>query len=140
MVRGLLERRSFFKGRDQGEVDVFAVRARHHRRCQRTEFDRVTFDLVAARKRIAAAGSRDPSVLRAQNDVRFALIPARHHRLVAETNDSAVLVASVEDLDGLYRKSRVVCAPILWGGGTRFKIIEAASYCKPIVSTLIGAE
>jgi len=46
----------------------------------------------------------------------------------------------VEDLDGLYRKSRVVCAPILWGGGTRFKIIEAASYCKPIVSTLIGAE
>lgn len=46
----------------------------------------------------------------------------------------------VEDLDNLYRKSRVVCAPILWGGGTRVKIIEAAAYCKPIVSTLIGAE
>jgi glycosyltransferase involved in cell wall biosynthesis len=46
----------------------------------------------------------------------------------------------VEDLDGLYRQSRVVCAPILWGGGTRVKIIEAAAYCKPIVSTFIGAE
>jgi glycosyltransferase involved in cell wall biosynthesis len=46
----------------------------------------------------------------------------------------------VEDIDGLYRQSRVVCTPILWGGGTRVKIIEAASYCKPIVSTVMGAE
>ena len=46
----------------------------------------------------------------------------------------------VEDLDGLYRQSRVVCAPILSGGGTRVKIIEAAAYGKPIVSTRIGAE
>jgi glycosyltransferase involved in cell wall biosynthesis len=46
----------------------------------------------------------------------------------------------VEDLDGLYRLSRMVCAPILWGGGTRVKIIEAAAYCKPIVSTFMGAE
>jgi len=46
----------------------------------------------------------------------------------------------VEDLDGLYRQSRVVCAPILSGGGTRVKIIEAAAYCKPVVSTVIGAE
>ena len=46
----------------------------------------------------------------------------------------------VEDLDGLYRKSRVVCAPILSGSGTRVKIIEAAAYGKPIVSTAMGAE
>ena len=46
----------------------------------------------------------------------------------------------VEDLEGLYRKSRVVCAPILSGSGTRVKIIEAAAYGKPIVSTAIGAE
>jgi glycosyltransferase involved in cell wall biosynthesis len=46
----------------------------------------------------------------------------------------------VKDLDGLYRQSRVVCAPILSGGGTRVKIIEAAAYGKPIVSTRIGAE
>lgn len=46
----------------------------------------------------------------------------------------------VEDLDSLYRQSRVVCAPILSGSGTRVKIIEAAAYGKPIVSTRIGAE
>lgn len=46
----------------------------------------------------------------------------------------------VEDLEDVYRQSRVVCAPILSGGGTRFKIIEAAAYGKPIVSTFIGAE
>jgi glycosyltransferase involved in cell wall biosynthesis len=34
----------------------------------------------------------------------------------------------------------VVCAPILSGGGTRVKIIEAAAYGKPIVSTRMGAE
>ena len=44
------------------------------------------------------------------------------------------------DLDGLYRKVRVVCAPILSGSGTRVKIIEAAAYGKAIVSTVLGAE
>jgi glycosyltransferase involved in cell wall biosynthesis len=46
----------------------------------------------------------------------------------------------VEDLDALYQRSRVVCCPIFSGGGTRVKMIEAAAYGKPIVSTRIGAE
>jgi glycosyltransferase involved in cell wall biosynthesis len=46
----------------------------------------------------------------------------------------------VEDLEALYRRSRVVCCPILSGGGTRIKMVEAAAYGKPIVSTAIGAE
>jgi glycosyltransferase involved in cell wall biosynthesis len=46
----------------------------------------------------------------------------------------------IEDLDELYRRSRVVCAPILSGAGTRVKIIEAAAYRKPIVATPLGAE
>ena len=46
----------------------------------------------------------------------------------------------VDDLDALYQRSRVVCCPILSGGGTRVKMIEAAAYGKPIVSTRIGAE
>jgi glycosyltransferase involved in cell wall biosynthesis len=45
-----------------------------------------------------------------------------------------------EDLDSLYSSTRVVCCPIRAGGGTRIKIIEAAAYGKPIVSTRIGAE
>jgi glycosyltransferase involved in cell wall biosynthesis len=46
----------------------------------------------------------------------------------------------VSDLDALYRKTRVVCCPIQSGGGTRIKILEAAGYGIPVVSTRIGAE
>jgi glycosyltransferase involved in cell wall biosynthesis len=46
----------------------------------------------------------------------------------------------VKELDDLYGKARVVCAPILAGSGTRVKIIEAAAYGKPVVSTHLGAE
>jgi len=46
----------------------------------------------------------------------------------------------VNDLGKLYQDTAVVCCPILSGGGTRIKILEAAAYGKPIVSTTIGAE
>ena len=46
----------------------------------------------------------------------------------------------VEDLDALYARTRVVCTPIRNGSGTRIKIIEAAMYGRPVVSTTIGAE
>lgn len=46
----------------------------------------------------------------------------------------------VHDLDSLYQFSRVIVTPILVGGGTRYKIIEAAAYAKPVVSTSMGAE
>jgi glycosyltransferase involved in cell wall biosynthesis len=46
----------------------------------------------------------------------------------------------VHDLDSLYGDARVVCCPIRSGGGTRIKIIEAAAYAKPVVSTSMGAE
>lgn len=44
------------------------------------------------------------------------------------------------DLDVLYAESRVVACPITVGGGTRLKLVEAASYGRPMVSTRIGAE
>jgi len=46
----------------------------------------------------------------------------------------------VPDLQALYARTRVVCCPILSGGGTRIKIIEGAMQARPIVSTPIGAE
>lgn len=46
----------------------------------------------------------------------------------------------VSDLATLYRRARVVCCPIQSGGGTRIKILEAASYGVPVVSTPLGAE
>jgi glycosyltransferase involved in cell wall biosynthesis len=46
----------------------------------------------------------------------------------------------VKKLDELYREVRVVCCPIFSGGGTRIKVLEAAAYGKPVVSTTLGAE
>jgi glycosyltransferase involved in cell wall biosynthesis len=62
-------------------------------------------------------------------------IPSYHAEL-----EGVKFIGFVEELDDLYRNSRVVCVPILSGSGTRVKIIEAAAYGKPIVSTRIGAE
>jgi glycosyltransferase involved in cell wall biosynthesis len=46
----------------------------------------------------------------------------------------------VEDLSALYARVRVVCSPIFSGGGTRFKIVEAAAHGRPVVATRLGAE
>lgn len=46
----------------------------------------------------------------------------------------------VENLDDLYREMRVVASPILSGSGTRNKIVEAAAYGRPVVSTTLGTE
>lgn len=51
-----------------------------------------------------------------------------------------IFTGFVDDLDALYKKTKIICVPILAGGGTRLKIIEAAAYGKAIVSTRIGAE
>lgn len=45
----------------------------------------------------------------------------------------------VKDLSSIYRRARLVCAPIFSGGGTRIKIIEAASFGIPVVATPFGA-
>lgn len=46
----------------------------------------------------------------------------------------------VDDLEELYGSIKVVVCPILSGAGTRVKLVEAAAFGKPIVSTTIGAE
>jgi glycosyltransferase involved in cell wall biosynthesis len=46
----------------------------------------------------------------------------------------------VSDLDRLYQRSRIICCPTITGGGTRLKLIEAAAYAKPMITTPIGAE
>jgi glycosyltransferase involved in cell wall biosynthesis len=46
----------------------------------------------------------------------------------------------VADLDALYARARLVCCPLRNGGGTRIKLIEAAAYSKPVVTTTVGNE
>ncbi len=46
----------------------------------------------------------------------------------------------IPDLAALYAETRIVCCPLTQGSGTRLKLVEAAAYARPIVSTRIGAE
>jgi glycosyltransferase involved in cell wall biosynthesis len=63
------------------------------------------------------------------------LIPA-----YASSPPSVEFTGLVHDLEALYARSRVICCPIVNGGGTRVKLLEAAAYAKPIVATTVGAE
>lgn len=54
--------------------------------------------------------------------------------------DGVEFLGFVEDIDAIYRRARVVVCPVVTGGGTRVKLVEAAAFGKPIVSTTIGAE
>lgn len=54
--------------------------------------------------------------------------------------DGVEFTGFVDDLTALYARSRVVCCPLTIGGGTRFKLIEAAGHAKPMVASTVGAE
>ena len=83
-----------------------------------------------------------PHIYRAMPEVRLIVAGTQPERI--RGYDVGVpgveFTGFVADLAGLYQRSRVVCAPILAGGGTRIKIIEAAGYGKAIVATRVGAE
>ena len=83
-----------------------------------------------------------PRVRQTVPNAKLLLGGKRAERLTqAARNEPGVeCLGFVESLDQVYTNARVVGCPLLNGGGTRVKLIEAAAYGKPIVSTRIGAE
>jgi glycosyltransferase involved in cell wall biosynthesis len=51
-----------------------------------------------------------------------------------------IVAESVPDVGCYYRDATIAIAPVDAGGGTRFKVIEAASYGVPLVTTAFGIE
>jgi glycosyltransferase involved in cell wall biosynthesis len=83
-----------------------------------------------------------PRVVRAMPDAELIIAgpwPEKIHGF-SDADPRVRFIGFVDDLERLYRSSRVVCAPIVSGAGTRIKIIEAAAYGRAIVSTRLGAE
>ncbi len=66
--------------------------------------------------------------------------PARLVKLAASAPLPVEILGYVDDLAPYYRKARVVVAPILFGGGTRLKILESMAQGTPVVSTSVGCE
>jgi polysaccharide biosynthesis protein PslH len=73
--------------------------------------------------RLRIAGSGAPRALRALG-----------HRRGIE------LLGFVDDLDALYAGATLAVAPLLAGGGTRIKLLEAAAHQVPIVATPLAAQ
>ena len=83
-----------------------------------------------------------PIVQQARPDARLLLAGGGIERLPRASRPPAGVeyLGFVPDLDALYARTRVVCCPLDVAGGTRLKLIEAAAYARPMVSTRVGAE
>jgi polysaccharide biosynthesis protein PslH len=51
-----------------------------------------------------------------------------------------VLHGSVDSLLPFYERSHAAIVPVLYGSGTRLKVLEAMAYGRPVVATAVGAE
>jgi len=83
-----------------------------------------------------------PRVVRSTPSARLVIVglhpPAWLHALAKERGYE--LHANVPSLAPFYAGADAVIAPILFGSGTRIKILEAMAYGRPVVSTSLGAE
>lgn len=59
---------------------------------------------------------------------------------LSESEAGIELYANVPDIKKYYKKCKAFVVPLLAGGGTRIKILEAALANRPVLSTPIGAE
>jgi glycosyltransferase involved in cell wall biosynthesis/tetratricopeptide (TPR) repeat protein len=82
------------------------------------------------------------AVLPLLGDVRVALVgsgPGGEVRALA-SDPRVTVAADVEDVTPWYEDSAVAVVPVLRGGGSRIKLIEALAHGRPVVSTPAGAE
>ena len=82
-----------------------------------------------------------PRVMAAVPDAHLQLVgrePADRVRRLA--GPSVEVTGTVDDLRPWYARTRVCLAPLLAGGGSRLKILEALAAGRPVVATRIGAE
>ena len=73
---------------------------------------------------------------------RLLIAGARSERLPSarQTDPAIEILGFIDDIAEIYSRASVACCAIRAGGGTRIKIIEAAAWQVPTVSTVLGAE
>jgi len=79
-----------------------------------------------------------PRVLRKIPNARFLIVGDNPPKSVHHEN--MIFTGLVEKIEDFINASDVVIAPLLSGGGTRLKIVEAFACGKIVISTSIGAE
>lgn len=105
-------------------------------------FDLLFVGNLSYQPNIEAASWLCHSVLPLLGDVRLAIVGSRPDAEVrALASDTRVTVAAdVEEVTPWYEAATVAVVPVLRGGGSRIKLIEALAHGRPVVSTPAGAE
>lgn len=83
-----------------------------------------------------------PRILEQMPEAQLRIAGSRHERLQACGKElrNVELLGFVPDLVAEYARSHVFVCPVRSGSGTRVKLLEAAAYARPIVSTRLGVE
>jgi glycosyltransferase involved in cell wall biosynthesis len=83
-----------------------------------------------------------PQVRAVLTHARLIIAGAQPERIPSfrEEPEGVFFTGLVDDLDALYAGVGIVCCPLVNGGGTRVKLIEAAARGVPIVATPMAAE
>ena len=83
-----------------------------------------------------------PLVLLEEPGARFVIVGQKPHRRldVLRNRADVALTGTVEDTRPYIAGAAIYVVPLRMGGGTRFKILEAAALSRAIVSTSLGCE
>jgi len=83
-----------------------------------------------------------PLIRQEEPGAHFIVVGQKPHRRlkVLRDRDDVTLTGAVEDVRPYIAGAAVYVVPLRMGGGTRFKILEAAAMGKAIVSTTMGCE
>lgn len=83
-----------------------------------------------------------PAVRRTVSDSRLILVGRDPfgHAAVLQRRPDVIVTGEVPDIQPYLTDAGVVAVPLLHGGGTRYKILEAFALGRPVVSTALGAE
>lgn len=66
--------------------------------------------------------------------------PAMLHALASDPASGVELAGFLPDLRAAYERSAIVVVPLLSGGGTKLKVLEAMAMGRAVVATPVGAE
>ena len=84
-----------------------------------------------------------PAFQKRYADARLLVVgrnPGEELKNLCSRTQGISLYPDVADMKEYYQKARAVVVPLLSGGGTRIKILEAALAGRPVLSTPVGAE
>jgi glycosyltransferase involved in cell wall biosynthesis len=82
-----------------------------------------------------------PGIRSRFDDAKFFVVGKSPREELLRFHDGQVVITGeVESIQDYLKRSGMVVAPILSGGGMRMKILEAFALSKAVVSTSLGAE